>query len=138
MSDPKPAQGSAPHANAPSRRALVVDDSQAMRTILSGILGSLGFEVVQAKSGAEALEQVRTAGLTLALVDWNMPGMDGLEFVQKVRADKAHDGVRILMVSTESKPAKVARALEAGASEYVMKPFTRAVLLEKLKMMGIA
>lgn len=129
-------EGPAP-SGAPARRALVIDDSQAMRTILGGILAGLGFDVAEARTAADALEAIRTRGVDVALVDWNMPGMDGLEFVKRVRADQALAAVKILMVSTESKPAKVARALEAGANEYVMKPFSRVVLLEKLKMMGI-
>jgi two-component system chemotaxis response regulator CheY len=119
-------------------RALVIDDSRAMRAILGKILKELGFEVAEAGHGREGLERLRQCGrLRLALVDWNMPEMNGLEFVQAVRADHAYDEVRLMMVTTESEAGAVITALEAGANEYVMKPFTKDVILEKLAIMGI-
>jgi two-component system chemotaxis response regulator CheY len=74
----------------------------------------------------------------LALVDWNMPGMNGLEFVQAVRAEHSYDGILLMMVTTETEMDQVAKALAAGANEYVMKPFTQEVILEKLQMLGVA
>jgi two-component system chemotaxis response regulator CheY len=119
-------------------RALVIDDSRAMRAILGRILKEIGFEVTEAGHGREGLERLQQEGkLDLALVDWNMPEMDGLEFVRAVRADHAYDGLRLMMVTTTSEAEAMVTALEAGANEYVMKPFTKDVILEKLAIMGI-
>jgi two-component system chemotaxis response regulator CheY len=119
-------------------RALVIDDSRAMRAILGKILKEIGFEVTEAGHGREGLERLHQTGtLDLALVDWNMPEMDGLEFVKAVRADHAYDGMQVMMVTTESEAGAMVNALEAGANEYVMKPFTKDVILEKLAILGI-
>ena len=118
-------------------RALVIDDSRAMRTILGGILREIGFEVIEAADGEEALVAVRTTSdLSLALVDWNMPVMTGLDFVNAVRADARGADLRLMMVTTETEIGRMSLALEAGADEYIMKPFTKDMLLEKLKMIG--
>jgi two-component system chemotaxis response regulator CheY len=119
-------------------RALVIDDSRAMRMILTRILKEVGFDVVEAGHGREALE--RLAGIRppdLLMVDWNMPIMDGLALIKAVRADRAYDLARIMMVTTESERARVAEALAAGANDYMMKPFTREAVLKKLTRMGL-
>jgi len=119
-------------------RALIIDDSRAMRSILSRIMTGLGFEVITASNGIEGLERVREDdGISLALVDWNLPGMNGLEFVETVRADSSYDTIRIIMVSTETEKDRVIAALDAGVDEYVMKPFTGAILSEKLAFLGL-
>jgi two-component system chemotaxis response regulator CheY len=116
----------------------VVDDSRAMRTILGGIVGGLGFEVEQAGDGEAALATLRRApAFHLALVDWNMPGMTGIDLVRAVRADHGFDDLRILMVTTETELGRMSDALGAGADEYIMKPFTKEMLLEKLNLLGI-
>jgi len=74
----------------------------------------------------------------LALVDWNMPEMNGLEFIRTVRAEQSYDGVLLMMVTTETEMENVVRALAAGANEYVMKPFTQEIILEKLQIFGMA
>lgn len=117
-------------------RALVVDDSRAIRHCLVKMLSELGFEVEAAGHGREALAQL-SAGLDLITVDWNMPEMNGLEFVQAVRLDRAFDQTQIVMVTTETELAQVERALQAGAQEYVMKPFTRDMLAGKLLALGL-
>ena len=119
-------------------RALVIDDSRAMRSILSAILDELGFEVVQAVDGeqAEAL-LARDTGFDLALVDWNLPQMSGLELVRGLRARSDLAGLRLMMVTTETELIRVREALEAGADEYIMKPFDKEMLLEKLQLLGI-
>jgi two-component system chemotaxis response regulator CheY len=120
-------------------RALIVDDSRAMRTILKGILKGLGFETFEAGHGKEALERLKEVGATdLALVDWNMPEMNGLEFVQAVRAQQAYEETRLVMITTETDMARVTAALEAGANEYLMKPFTKESMLDKLTILGLA
>jgi two-component system chemotaxis response regulator CheY len=120
-------------------RALIIDDSKAMRSILGRMLRGLGFEVLEAANGREALKQLEGLGkVDVALVDWNMPEMNGFEFVRAVRAEHMYDGVLLMMVTTETEIENVVRALAAGANEYVMKPFTREVILEKLQLFGMA
>jgi two-component system chemotaxis response regulator CheY len=120
-------------------QALIIDDSRAMRSILGRMLRGLGFGVVEAVNGRDAIKRLQgTEKVELALVDWNMPEMNGLEFVQAVRAEHSYDGIILMMVTTETEMEQVSKALEAGANEYVMKPFTQEVVLEKLQMLGIA
>lgn len=118
-------------------RVLVVDDSRAIRSMLRRMLTGLGFEVVEAGNGAEALAALDAADprFDLVLVDWNMPVMDGLTFVKEMRRDKRFANVVVLMVSSESDPEKVARALMKGADDYVIKPLTADVLTAKLEML---
>lgn len=121
-----------------TKQALVVDDSKATRSLLRRILVSLDFEVHEAGDGQEALGQLaRLDPMTLVLVDWNMPVMDGLDFIKAVRGDSSHERLVIMMVTSENDPASIARALMAGADEYAMKPLTRDMLLEKLELAGI-
>jgi two-component system chemotaxis response regulator CheY len=118
--------------------ALVVDDSRAMRAILTRLLSGLGFDVAQAEHGEEALS-VLDAGTKpdLILVDWNMPVMDGLTFIRAVRDRSDMRDVSLMMVTTESEQAQIVRALAAGAHEYVIKPFTDEVIAEKLALLGL-
>jgi two-component system chemotaxis response regulator CheY len=119
-------------------RALVIDDSRAIRIIIGKILREIGMEVVEAAHGQEALEQLKqNPDIELLLVDWNMPVMNGLDFIQAVRAQRAYDGVRIMMVTTETESEQVTRALQAGANEYVMKPFTKDILVAKLNLLDV-
>ncbi|HYJ75043.1 MAG TPA: response regulator [Kineosporiaceae bacterium] len=118
--------------------ALVVDDSRAMRSILARLMTQLGFEVAQAGDGQEALDQL-DAGLrpAVALVDWNMPVMDGLAFIKAVRGRDEFRDMSLMMVTTESEHGNIVRALAAGAHEYVIKPFTEDVITEKLALLGL-
>ncbi len=120
-------------------KALVVDDSRAMRLILSKTLRELGFEVAQAANGREALDTMGREGASfgLVLVDWNMPELSGLEVVRSLRAQPAFDRVPVMMVTTETEIEQMVRALEAGANEYIMKPFTREVVEDKLRLLGV-
>jgi two-component system chemotaxis response regulator CheY len=120
-------------------KALVVDDSRAIRVILSRTLNSLGYEVCQAANGREAIGVLEQEGssIALALVDWNMPEMNGLEFVQAVRADERYRELPLMMVTTETQIEQMTRALEAGANDYIMKPFTEEVVAEKLRLLGV-
>jgi two-component system chemotaxis response regulator CheY len=109
-----------------------------MRLIVGRTLRELGFEVTEAANGQEALECLaREPEVNLVLCDWNMPVMNGLEFLQAVRADSKYAATQVVMVTTETETDQMVRALEAGANEYVMKPFTREVLEEKLRMLGV-
>ncbi|MGC2324563.1 MAG: response regulator [Terriglobales bacterium] len=119
-------------------RVLVVDDSSTMRKFLRKILVEAGSEVLEAKHGRDALEVLRqNAAVDLTSIDWNMPEMDGMELLSNIRADHSFDSMQIMMVTTEMEMSGVARALEVGANEYVMKPFTKDVILEKLRLLGL-
>ena len=119
--------------------ALVVDDSKAMRMVLKKIMNEAGFDVSEAGDGNEALIRLKELDqVDLMLVDWNIPVMDGLEFVRAVRKDKAYDEVPIMMVTTEDTMDRVVEALDAGANEYVMKPFTSESIIEKLEILGLS
>ena len=118
-------------------QALVIDDSRAVRLIIGNILREQGFDVYQAGDGQQGLEQLQeNPEIGLILVDWNMPVMDGLEFIKAVRQSRVWDSVRIVMVTTETESEQVQRAITAGANEYVMKPFTPEVLVAKLSLLG--
>jgi two-component system chemotaxis response regulator CheY len=118
-------------------KALVVDDSRAMRRILARYLQDLGFEVHEAASGVDALVAApKIEGLKLVLLDWNMPEMDGRTLLRRMRDDPEFADIPIMMVTTESEMEQVEVALNAGASEYLMKPFDRQALLEKLLLLG--
>jgi two-component system chemotaxis response regulator CheY len=118
-------------------RALVVDDSKAMRSILRMILKQAGFEVMEAQDGQKGLRILEEKGPPeLALLDWNMPLMNGFELLRAVRSEHKFDGMRIMMVTTETEKSEVLRALREGADEYVMKPFTPEVVIDKLRMLG--
>jgi two-component system chemotaxis response regulator CheY len=123
-------------------RALVIDDSRAMRRIVGTILGDFGYEVRQAGDGREALD-VLESGIAegwvpdLCCIDWNMPVMDGLQFVFAVRANPAYRQVTLMMVTTESETGQIVKALAAGAHEYLIKPFTPDALRDKLALLGL-
>ena len=119
-------------------RVLVIDDSRAIRMILKKTLTAIGAEVVEAGHGVEALEKLQAGEpFALALVDWNMPEMNGYEFVKAVRGESRYASMKLCMVTTETETAQVVKALEAGADEYIMKPFTKEALQEKLNMLGV-
>jgi two-component system, chemotaxis family, chemotaxis protein CheY len=119
-------------------KARVVDDSRATRVILRNALEREGFSVLEAGDGQQALDRLKESGaLDLALVDWNMPVMTGYELICALRAQKNFDGMSIMMVTTESESSQVQRALDAGANEYVMKPFSAEILREKLLLLGL-
>jgi two-component system, chemotaxis family, chemotaxis protein CheY len=119
-------------------KALIVDDSRAMRLLIARILRNLDFTIVEVSNGREALDAIESAGpFDLALVDWNMPVMDGLEFVLAARQDRRFDEMAIVMVTTESEEKQVERAISAGASEYLMKPFSPEAFAAKLVNLGL-
>jgi two-component system chemotaxis response regulator CheY len=124
---------------------MVIDDSRAMRLILKRIVAQIGFDVVEAANGKEAMDYLHEALASgedskvpgLALVDWNMPEMNGLEFVTAVRADQRLRGMTLMMVTTESEQSQIVRALASGAHEYVIKPFTPDAIIDKLGLLGL-
>jgi two-component system chemotaxis response regulator CheY len=119
--------------------ALVVDDSRAMRALLTNVLAAAGAEVESAPDGAAALERLRRGPLPdVALFDWHMPVMDGLELVTAVRKERSWRSMAVMMVTTESAHDQMVRALIAGADEYLIKPFTADAVAEKLTLLGVA
>lgn len=119
-------------------RALIVDDSRPIRRIESEMLTEMGFQTQEACHGKEALERLLNSDSLpdIILVDWNMPEMDGLEFIKTVRQDARYSGTMLLMVTTETEIDQMLRALTAGADEYLMKPFTKEGLMDKLQLIG--
>lgn len=119
-------------------KAMIIDDSRAIRTILSGMLGELGCVVETAVNGVDGLAKLgEKADWSVFLVDWNMPEMSGLEFVKQVRKDGRFAHVPLMMVTTETEMTQIVRALDAGANEYLMKPFTKEMIEEKLRLLGV-
>lgn len=119
-------------------KALVIDDSRTMRRIVGSLLEALGFEVHQAGDGQQALELLDDGlEVDLACIDWNMPVMDGLEFVTRVRANPDRRQITLMMITTESETGQIVRALAAGAHEYLIKPFTPDSIRDKLELLGL-
>lgn len=119
-------------------RALVIDDSRAMRRIVCRTLEGLGFETVEAEHGQDALDRLAEGPLPdLACIDWNMPVMDGLTFVTEVRARREWRAMTLMMVTTESEHSQIVRALAAGAHEYLIKPFSAEAVRDKLVLLGL-
>lgn len=121
-------------------RMLIVDDSKAMRTFLSGLAQELDFLVAEAHDGRDALDiMIKNDPLepfAIALVDWDMPRMNGLELVEHLRRNHDFDGLKILMVTTANSLEKISEALGAGANDFLMKPVTKDALIEKLQILG--
>jgi len=112
---------------------LVVDDFSTMRRIVRKILKDLQFqEVIEAENGAEAFQLLQTNKVDLIVSDWNMPTMTGLELLKRVRADERLKGLPFLLVTAESQKENIIEAIQAKVSNYVVKPFSPAVLMEKL------
>jgi len=118
-------------------RALVIDDSAVTRGIIKQILTALGFTAFEAGDGREGLDRLHELGnIDLVLVDWNMPEMDGIQFLRALRREGHYGSLPVVMVSTNNDADKIATSLEAGANEYIMKPFTEEIIRTKLEMLG--
>ncbi|MBK4737652.1 chemotaxis response regulator CheY [Noviherbaspirillum pedocola] len=116
-----------------SKCFLIVDDFPTMRRIITGLLKELGYSnFVEAENGEEALSRIRGGGIDFVLSDWNMPVMDGLSLLKHIRADDSLRHLPVLMVTAEAKKENIIAAAQAGASGYVVKPFTAGTLQEKL------
>lgn len=120
-------------------KAIVVDDSKAVRMILGRVLASVGYQVEEAANGVQAwaLLSACPEAFALALLDWNMPNVNGFQLLQQIRSDRRFASLVIIMVTTETELAHVSAALAAGANEYVMKPFTREILVDKIQLTGL-
>ena len=120
-------------------KALIVDDSGPIRKIIRKMLLEMGHETLEAENGKEALNQLEThPDIGLMLTDWNMPEMDGIQLLEAIQGrDGSFPKPVTIMVTTENEESKIAQALFKGAHEYIMKPFTREILIEKLEILGI-
>ena len=121
----------------PKKLCLVVDDSDVIRRVARQLLASMEFDVTEAVSGPEALEQCQAKMPDAIIVDWHMPSMNGQEFISSLRMQPKGDKPVILYCTTENDPVDIARALSAGADEYMLKPFDREALRAKLVESGI-
>ena len=123
-------------------KMLVIDDSRAMRTFLSALARELSFETTEACDGRDALDALISNDprqpFAIALVDWDMPRMNGLEFVQAVRNNHEFDTMKLMMVTTQNSLEKVAQALQSGANDFLMKPVSKEMLEQKLQILGLA
>lgn len=114
-------------------RILVVDDFGTSRKIVKNILKKLGYEnIVEAEDGKDAFEKLSQGGFDFIITDWNMPVVSGLDLLKKVRGDDRFKNIPVLMVTAEAEKDQVLEAVKAGASNYVVKPFTPDALKEKL------
>jgi two-component system chemotaxis response regulator CheY len=119
-------------------KVLIIDDARAVRAVIGRFLGELGFATDQAEDGAKALDAVRTRGpFDVCMVDWNMPVMDGLQFVTAVRANPEWAAMKLVMCTTETEFERISQALAAGADDFVMKPFTKDDIQSKLAGLGL-
>jgi two-component system, chemotaxis family, chemotaxis protein CheY len=115
---------------------LVVDDSRVVRKVARRILEDLGFEVAEAADGVEALAWVRTAMPEAILLDWNMPAMNGLEFLRRLRQEPGGTAPKVVFCSVECDLDRIREALDGGADEYIMKPFDGDIVASKLALAG--
>ncbi|NVK34487.1 MAG: response regulator [Rhodobacteraceae bacterium] len=119
------------------KQCLVVDDSSVIRKVARRILEDLSFEIAEAEDGQQALDACRKSMPDAILLDWNMPVMDGLEFLTSLRSEDGGDKPIVVFCTTENDVAHIARAIRAGANEYIMKPFDREIVEAKFQEVGL-
>lgn len=120
-------------------RLLIVDDSKTMRSILSNYARHLGCETAEAEDGCAALQRLEDdVHFDAALIDWDMPRMNGLDLLKAIRANADYDGMKTMMVTSQSSFDRVTEALAHGADDYLMKPLDEEMLAEKLRLLGLA
>jgi two-component system chemotaxis response regulator CheY len=119
------------------KTCLVVDDSGVVRKVARRIVEGLGFQVIEAEDGAKALEACKQALPEAILLDWNMPVMDGLEFLGHLRRLPGGNVPKVVFCTTENGMDHIARALDAGANEYIMKPFDKEIVAAKFQEVGL-
>ena len=119
------------------KTCLVVDDSSVVRKIARRILEEMNFQITEAEDGEQALDACKNAMPTAVLLDWNMPVMDGYEFLTKLRRLPGGDAPKVVFCTTENGMDHISRALHAGANEYIMKPFDKDIVEAKLQEVGL-
>ena len=118
-------------------KSLVIDDSVAMRRLLRSYVQANNIEVIEAEDGFDGLEKLEIdSDIDLALVDWDMPRMNGLEFVKAVRANAKYDDVTLMMVTSYNSMEDIVQAMNEGSNDYLMKPFTEEMIADKLRILG--
>ncbi len=116
---------------------LIVDDSKIVRKVITRILEPLGFRIVEAENGEQALEHARKHKVDLIMLDWNMPVMNGIDFLRTLRGDGSIAQPKVIFCTTENEIPKITEAMQAGADEYVMKPFDEGIITGKLQQLGL-
>ena len=119
------------------KQCLVVDDSSVIRKVARRIMEEVNFDVTEAENGEEALNACRANLPDVILLDWNMPVMDGLEFLTALRKEPCGDTPKVVFCTTENDMDHITQAISAGANEYIMKPFDKEIILSKLKEVGL-
>lgn len=119
------------------KTCLVVDDSSVIRKVARRVLEELDFAIVEAEDGQQALDQCNKSMPEAILLDWNMPVMDGLEFLVQLRSSKGGAKPKVIFCTTENDISHIAQAVQAGADEYIMKPFDREILENKFQEVGL-
>ena len=119
------------------KKCLVVDDSSVIRKVARRILEDIGFEITEAEDGQKALDACKASMPDAVLLDWNMPVMDGLEFLARLREEDGGDEPIVVFCTTENDVAHITKAIRAGANEYIMKPFDREILSAKFQEVGL-
>lgn len=119
--------------------ALLIDDSRAIRMTVGRTLNRFGYDVCSAANGREALAIIgrESLDLSVVLVDWSMPVMNGLEFLKAIRCNVKYGAIPLMMVANETESDQMCRALDAGANEYLLKPFTDEAIAVKLRVLGV-
>jgi two-component system chemotaxis response regulator CheY len=120
------------------KTCLVVDDSSVIRKVARRILEGLNFQISEAEDGQQAIEECKRDMPDAVLLDWNMPVMDGYEFLKRLRLMPGGSGPKVVFCTTENDVGHIARALHAGADEYIMKPFDRDIVAAKFQEVGLA
>jgi two-component system chemotaxis response regulator CheY len=116
---------------------LVVDDSAIIRKLAVRMLTNLDIRTVEAENGAQALEQCAISAPDIVLLDWNMPVLNGIEFLRALRANRTMSQPKVLFCTTESEFSRILEAMQSGADEYIMKPFDEDILASKLKLLSV-
>lgn len=119
------------------KQCLVVDDSSVIRKVARRIMEEVNFDIIEAENGEEALNACRANLPDVILLDWNMPVMDGLEFLTALRKEPCGDSPKVIFCTTENDMDHITQAISAGANEYIMKPFDKEIILSKLKEVGL-
>ncbi len=119
------------------KQCLVVDDSSVIRKVARRIMEEVNFDIIEAENGEEALNACRAKLPDVILLDWNMPVMDGLEFLTALRKEPCGDTPKVIFCTTENDMDHITQAISAGANEYIMKPFDKEIILSKLKEVGL-
>ena len=119
------------------KRCLIIDDSSVIRKVARRILEGFGFAIVEASDGRQAIEACHKEMPEAILLDWNMPVMDGYEFLRALRSMPGGDRPKVVFCTTENDLAHIARAMHAGADEYIMKPFDKEIVEAKFQEVGL-